>query len=151
MVYFQTHWSGQAQDTHATFGLRLDRNAAVEDGVIEYQRLLQRPAALDFRIGSEGVQTFTIAGVDYAQWYRVHRADEAGGSAEAAPEATDSGEAAPETVDAEGAAKAEQTAAGVEPAPEAAKTTISGILNKAPVGVIIGVSIGIFLVSGLGG
>ncbi|MBI2992806.1 MAG: hypothetical protein HYY48_01360 [Gammaproteobacteria bacterium] len=145
MVYFQAHWSGQARDTRSTLGLRLDRNAVVENGVIEYQQLLQRPAMLDFRLGREGVQMFTIAGTDYAEWYRVHHADETAGSAESPP---------PQAAEAEGAAEAQQAPAEAKPAPETPegeKTTIGGILDKAPVGVIMGVGLGIFLVSGLGG
>jgi len=144
MVYFQTHWSGQARDTRSTLGLRLDRNAVAEDGVIEYQDLLQRPAMLDFRFGREGVQSLSIAGTDYAAMYRVHHAGEAAGSAESAPPAPEG----------EGAAEAKPAPAGAEPAPETPegeKTTIGGILDKTPVGVIMGVGLGIFLISGLGG
>lgn len=141
MVYFQTQWSGRAQDTRATLGLRLDRGAAVENGVIEYQRLLQRPAMLDFRLGREGVQAFSVAGTDYLAWYRVHHADEAGAATAEAPPAPEG----------EGAEPAPPAPAKAEPEPKEEKATVSGFLNKAPVGIIIGVGIGIVLVSGVGG
>ena len=151
LIYFQSHWSGRAQDTHSSLGLRLDRTAVADDRVVDFQRLLERPAMLELRIGRDGVQTFSVAGTDYAQWYRVHRADEASGSGDAGQKPAE-GAGAP----AEGGSgdKTGATAgAGKETqqgAKEEKKLTIGGILDAAPVGVIMGVGLGVFLLTGVG-
>lgn len=151
LIYFESHWSGRAQDTHSSLGLRLDRAAVADNGVVDFQRLLQRPAMLELRIGREGVQTFSVAGTDYAQWYRVQHADETTGSGDAGQKpAEGQGTAAEGGSGDKTAATAEAGKETQQGAKEEKKLTIGGILNAAPVGVIMGVGLGIFLLTGVG-
>ena len=77
MLYFRIPlgggWKQQAQNT---FGFRIDR-ALVERGKpIDYPQLFQQPAILDFKMDRGGVESLTIAGVDYLKEYRLLRAAE---------------------------------------------------------------------------
>lgn len=149
LIYFQAHWSGRMQDTHSSLGLRIDRTTVEDNHLIDFQRLLERPAVLDFRIGREGVQTFSVAGTDYAQWYRVHHADETPGSGEAGQKPAEGQGAPAEAADKTGAT-AEAGTGAQQGTTDEKKLTIGGILDAAPVGVIMGVGLGVFLLIGAG-
>jgi len=67
---------GSKQQSQNTFGFRVDR-ALVERGKpIDYSQLFQQPAIMDFKMDRSGVESLTIAGVDYLKEYRLLRADE---------------------------------------------------------------------------
>lgn len=133
MLYYQISLDGGVRDSGHSFGLRLDQTVVEEGQMIEFQQLMKRPGLLDLRFSHGGLQSLSIAGVDYAGWYRVQRAEEeAAGSAE-------SGAAA-------GTGEAAET--GAQP-PEEEKLTIGGVLEKTPVGVLIGVGLGIVLIAGI--
>ena len=129
MVYYQIPFSGSKQDSGHQFGLRLDRTVHDSRASIEFARLLQQPAMMDFRVGRDGVETFKVAGTDLLARWRAYQAAEE----EAAKSESGNGEATGEETK------------------EEDKLTVDKILNNAPAGVLIGAAIGVVLLVGAGG
>ena len=150
MVYYQ--FSPGAKKSAASkhsFGFRMDRATYQPGQMIEYRNLLARPAAIDLRFNQQGMESFTISGIDYLQKFRLHRASEEGGEDVAMEE-----ESAVEGEE----AMAEDAAAETEKKPGVAKKVITDVgeamdtvLLDAPKGVLIGVGIAIVLAAGVGG
>lgn len=76
MLYYQIPLGGGHKDQKKhTFGFRID-NAIIESGKhINYQRLFDQKAVLDFKMHHEGIESFTISGVDYLKQYRLLHAN----------------------------------------------------------------------------
>lgn len=86
LLYYQLPLSTDAARGKASFGLRLDQTWRAANTAPDFRSLLARPALLELRFGSAGLQALNVAGTDYAQAFRVMRADgeEAGGDEEEA-------------------------------------------------------------------
>lgn len=128
------------------FGLRLDRTTHDPGETVQLDVLEKRPADLDFRLNYDGVQSFSVHGIDYAS-YLVARAaaaeDET--AAEAMPE-----EAGADTGTDEGGATAQEET-GEEEKPADEKTVVQKTLDDLPMGVVFGVMLGIGILAGVGG
>jgi hypothetical protein len=150
--------AGKQLDNKHQFGLRFDRVTHEPGRDVHINTLEGKTAALDFRMGYDGVQSIKIRGVDYADYLIARAAEgeqapvkvepEAGAPAETTPAAT-------ETPPAEGAAaeSAPADSAGAETAeaPKEEKGVIQQKLDELPFGVIIGVIIGVGIIAGVGG
>jgi hypothetical protein len=123
LVYYQLPFSGNASDTHGTFGLRMDRTIRESGQNLDYRELMIRPAAMDFRFSEGQVTALSVGGVDYLARYRALRADEEQKPAEGTTEKT-----------------------GETAKPEEEKLTMGKILDNAPMGYIIGAGIGVLLI-----
>jgi hypothetical protein len=122
LVYYQIPFSGDAPDTRAHFGLRLDRTVREAGQTVEFSALMPRPAVMDLRFGTGGLESFSFAGVDYLARYRALQADEE------------------QKTTGDGTAKS-----GDKDAAEEDKLTMGKILDDAPVGYLIGAGIGLLL------
>ena len=139
------------------FGLRLDQTSHDPGDVIQISTLEKRPAALDFRMGYDGVQSLKLHGVDYAAQLIARAAEDdqspAGATTESPetaaqqPATTGEGEQTPETPAAEG--EGEQAAETEEP--QEKKTVVQEKIDALPFGVVIGVLLGVGVLAGLGG
>ena len=117
MLYYRVPLGGGHKELlKSTFGFRLDRTLVEKGKPVDYQKLFRQPAVLDFRMDHAGIESLTIAGVDYLKRYRIARAAEN----EAAP-VEDGAETAAEAPTAEeSATPAEEEAAGEVPAEDMA-------------------------------
>jgi hypothetical protein len=149
MMYFQVPFSGSAEDSRASFGLRLDQTWHSRDEAPDFRRLLDRPALAELQMGSEGVRRLSFAGMNYARAYQVNRAN----GEEAAAGTTAEAESA-EAGTAEDAPTAETTAESDTAEQESADdegSSFGSYLKEIPAGYFIGIGLGIFLLTGLGG
>lgn len=139
MFYYQIPFDGGTiAEKENSFGFRVDHIMHSPKRHIEYTGLMERTAILDLRLNRHGVRSFHISGVDYLKKYRIHRANgEDGGQA---------------TADAD--TGGDENTEGEEELPQAPKVvrdvgnTITFLMEKAPVGVLIGAGIGIGLLVG---
>jgi hypothetical protein len=150
LLYVQASFSGNAQDRKASFGLRLDQTYHARDATPDFRQLLARPALAEFRMDSDGVREFSFAGSNYDRAYRVHRANGEGGAAEQTEAAPPENEAETMEPGAE-----ESTAAVPEAEPEPAVEEEEGrslgeYLEEIPAGYLIGIGLGVVLLTGLG-
>jgi len=146
MLYYQVPLgAGKAQDSKHQFGLRFDQVTHAPGEDVHISALGNKPAAMDFRMGYDGIQSLKIHGVDYAD-YLVARAAEG----EQAPAKTEPAAATPETQPAE-AAPAEGATTETAEAPKEEKGPVQQKLDDLPFGVIIGVIIGVGIIAGVGG
>lgn len=122
LVYYQLPFSGNATDTRAHFGLRLDRTVREAGQTVEFSSLMPRPAVMDLRFGNDGMESFSLAGVDYLARYRALQADEE--QKTSADETGKSGDRKPEEED---------------------KLTMGKVLDNTPPGYLIGAGIGLLL------
>ncbi|MBI1731499.1 MAG: hypothetical protein HYR49_01855 [Gammaproteobacteria bacterium] len=136
LVYYQLPFSGNAPDTRAHFGLRLDRTVREAGQALDYRDVLLRPAVADLRFGDSGIESFTFAGVDYLAQYRTMQADEA------QPAEGDAGQAAEKPAE----KAAEKPAAKAKPAEEKEKLTMDKVMHSIPTGYFIGAGIGALLI-----
>jgi len=143
MLYYHIPLGADRQDNNKhQFGLRFDQTTHEPGDVIQISALENRPAAMDFRMGYDGVQSLKIHGVDYAA-YLIARAAEGD---EVPVDAADEQEIPTESTDGEGEATAETEEPG-----EPEKSAIQTKMDNLPAGVIIGVLLGIGILSGIGG
>jgi hypothetical protein len=141
LLYYQFAFSGDAPDRQSRFGLRLDRTFRESDQVLEFRDIIVRPAVAELRFNSAGMESLTLAGVDYLAQYRMLNAAE-GEPAEG--ETAAGGEAAA----GEGAGKpAEKPAAKpAEKKPEEKeKLTMDKVMHSIPPGFFIGAGIAALL------
>lgn len=137
MFYYKVPFSASKKpENKPTFGFRMDHTSYEQGGMIEYQQLMNRTAALDFRMGSDGVQGLYVSGVDYLQRFRLQRAAE--------DEAGDMEEGATETAEKKGPGTMEKVGTDIA-------DTIDEIIHTVPLGFMMGGVIAIVLVSGVGG
>lgn len=144
MLYYIIPLDADRQDDNKhQFGLRLDQTTHRPGDVTQISTLESRPAALDFRMGYEGVQSLKIHGVDYASRLIARAAE---------------GEEAPVDVTTEPGTTAEtaatddegEQAAETEGAKEK-KTAVQEKIDALPFGVIMGVILGVGILAGVGG
>ncbi len=77
MFYYQVPFSaGKTEQEKHSFGFRMDHASYEHGEMIQYQQLMNKTAAFDFKMARDGVQGMYISGVDYLQLYRLHRAAE---------------------------------------------------------------------------
>jgi len=140
MLYYHIPLGADKQHSKHQFGLRFDNINHDPREVVQISALESRPAAMDFRMGYDGVQSIRIHGVDYAA-YLIARAAE--------------GEGSPVEPVTETQAPEEATTAETAPAETAEATEEKGPIQKKldelPFGVVIGVILGIGLIAGVGG
>lgn len=141
-------------DNKHQFGLRLDQTTHNPGDVIQISTLEKRPAALDFRMGYDGVQSLKLHGIDYAARLIARAAEEEQAPAEVTTETPESAAEQPATTE-EGEQSAETTAAGEEGAgteePKEKKTVVQEKIDALPFGVVIGVLLGVGILAGFGG
>lgn len=134
MFYYQAPFSAsKAEQKKHSFGFRMDQASYEPGQMIQYQQLMNKPAAFDFKMGHEGVQGLYVSGVDYLQLYRLRKAAEGedGGDADGARS---------------GDSENPVSAAGSEIADK-----VRDILDVVPLGFIIGGAVALVLVTGAGG
>lgn len=137
MLYYQIPLGADKQQSEHQFGLRFDQTNHDPRDVVQIDVLESRPAAMDFRMGYNGVQSINLHGTDYAK-YLIARAAE-----DESPEAVDAG-----SVD-ESATQDETGAADTSQQGNA--KTLTQAVSDMPVGVIMGVVIGLLILAGAGG
>lgn len=120
------------------FGLRLDRTTHKPGETVQLDMLEKKPADMDFRMTYDGVQSFSVHGVDYAS-YLIARA------------AASEDESADEAVTEEDTGSTEESTAQTEEAPADEKTVVQKTLDDLPIGVIFGVILGVGIIAGVGG
>ncbi len=133
MIYYQVPFSaGKQEQKKHSFGFRMDHTSYNHGEMIEYQKIMNKKAAFDFKMGHDGVQGMYVSGVDYLKLYRLKKAAE------------DEGEE--ESVDAETnkANPVSEVASGIG-------DTIEELTARIPLGFMIGGIIGIVLITGAGG
>ncbi|MGH8120284.1 MAG: hypothetical protein ACRESK_06685 [Gammaproteobacteria bacterium] len=144
MLYYEIPLgAGKPQDGKHQFGLRFDQVSQAPGQDVHNSTLQGKTAAMDFRMGYDGIKTLKIHGVDYASYLIARAAAEDKAPAEAAPAATEA--ASPEAPPAEG-----ETTETAE-APQEQKGPVQEKLDALPFGVVIGVIIGIGFIAGVGG
>lgn len=157
MLYYVIPLDADRHDNNKhQFGLRLDQTTHNPGDVIQISALEKKQAALDFRMGYDGVPTLKLHGVDYAAWLIARAAEDDNTPAGAAPESPESKTEQPATTTEGG--QAAETAAGGEgeqPAesgePKEKKTALQEKIDELPFGVIFGVLLGIGVLAGVGG
>ena len=158
MLYYIIPLDADKHDNNKhQFGLRLDQTTHNPGDVIQISTLEKRPAALDFRMGYDGVQSLKLHGVDYAAQLIARAAEDeqnpAGATTESPetpaeqPATTDEGQQTAETPAPEG--EGEQGAATEESKEN--KTMVQEKIDALPFGVVIGVLLGVGVLAGLGG
>jgi hypothetical protein len=100
---------------------------------------------------SDGVREFSFAGSNYDRAYRVHRANGEGGTAEQTEAAPPEGEAETMEPGAEESTAAAPEQAEPEPAgDEEEGRSLGEYLEEIPAGYLIGIGLGVVLLTGLG-
>ena len=165
MLYYQIPLgAGTAQDSKHQFGLRFDQVTHAPGDDVHISELANKTAAMDFRMGYDGIQSLKIRGVDYAD-YLIARAAEgetAPANAESAAATTPEAAAATPATQPAAAAPAEGATTGTaEAVPAEGATTgtaeaakkekgiVQKTLDELPFGVIVGVLIGVGFLIGI--
>lgn len=117
LVYYQIPFAGNAPDTRASFGVRVDRTVRDAGRDIDYRRLVAGPAVAELRFGASGMESLTFAGVDYLAQLRALNAD------------AEQGEAGKEKDEA-----------------DEDKLTMDKVMHSIPPGYFIGAGIGLLLI-----
>ena len=154
MFYYHIPIGADKQHSKHEFGLRFDQTTHDPREVTQIHNLETRPAAMDFRMGYDGIQSINIRGVDYAK-YLIAKAAEG----EDAPVEVPQGEAAADAPADETTAEPEaatteattETTAEATEAPAEDVGAVSQAIKDVPVGVGIGLIIGLLLLAGAGG
>ena len=149
--------TGNHHNNKSQFGLRLDQTTHNPGDVIQLSALEKRPAALDFRMGHDGVPSLKLHGIDYTAWLIARAAEDDKTPAVTKPESEESkteqpattaeGEQATETPATE--SEGEQTAGSEEPKEK--KTVLQEKIDALPFGVVMGVILGVGVLAGFGG
>jgi hypothetical protein len=116
MLYVAIPLGSTNNQEQPSFGFRLDNIDYSQGSIIQYDRLLEQSALMDFRMGTHGIQGIYFSGTDYLQRYRIYRQNQ---------EQTDN------------------TTATAEPG-------LKEIFTAAPLGVYIGIGLGVGLLLGVG-
>ncbi len=136
MIYYKIPFSGAKKpENRPSFGFRMDHTSYQRGEMIEYKDLMNKTAAFDFRMGSEGVQGVYVSGVDFLQRYRLHRQAEG-----------DAGEMEESMEKAEDKEPGTLTKVGTD-----IGNTIEDFAAVVPLGFMIGGAIALVLVTGVGG
>ena len=148
MFYYQIPIGADKQHSKHEFGLRFDQTSHDPREDVRINALQSKPAAMDFRMGYDGVKAIDIHGVDYAKYFIARAAEgedtpPAGGDEPAADTSTGNGE----DTSAETTSESAQTASDQD---KKEPGQISSMISNAPVGVGIGVIIGLVILAGGG-
>ncbi len=154
MLYYEIPiGAGDKKHDKHQFGLRLDNTNHEPGADVHINELYRKNGALDFRMGYDGVESIKVHGVDYTSYLIAKAAAGEGEEAVEEPaveevpaEAAPADTAAPEAE----AAPAEAEAADTAPA-ETAQTPAEDSLKDVPVGVYLGVILGVLIFAGAGG
>lgn len=147
MLYYSIPFGAdKSQDSKHQFGLRLDQVTHDPRQDVPLGALAVKPAAMDFSMGYEGIKSFRIHGVDYAS-YLVAKAAEG----EKAPVKPKSADGASTGASAGTGGKEEKPAETTSTAPKEEQGPITQAISELPVGVFLGVMVGVLIVSGVGG
>ena len=79
MIYYQMPIGAEKRDSGANFGMRLDRVTTEPDSTVEFRRLLPQPGFLELKMSSRGIDSLSIAGVQYVRAVQLSRAGEGQG------------------------------------------------------------------------
>lgn len=121
MVYISIPFDGNSQqDDTTTFGFRLDGHAYSRFDRVSYMEQLNRPAVFDLRVESGAIEGIYLSGINYYQLYRLHRQNEE------------------EDTDYEDQVSVTDSIRGI----------LSDMTDVAPMGVWIGVGLGVGLLLG---
>ena len=132
MFYYQVPFSAtKTEQKKHSFGFRMDHTSYEHGEMIQYQQLMNKTAAFDFKMGRDGVQGVYVSGVDYLQRFRLNKAAE-----------DDEAEAGTESGDTESAAS--KIGGDVT-------NTVDELFEIIPLGFWIGGAVAIVLVTGVGG
>lgn len=147
MFYYQIPLGADKQHSKHQFGLRFDQTSHDPRQDVRINSLISKPASMDFRMGYDGVQSINIHGVDYAKYLIAKVAEGEDAPVEAADKA-----ATDESMGDEGdaAAKGKETAKTSETTREEEPGPLSKKINDLPVGVGIGVIVGLLILAGAG-
>jgi hypothetical protein len=138
MVYLTVPLDGTRVNEDAfNYGFRLDHVAYTPGEPVNYQQQFQRTASLDFRMDKQGLDGIYISGKDYLHSLRVNRQNEDQGSDETTAEATD--DAATDIEDEDDGLTVSDRIKGV----------IADMRAVAPMGIYMGVGLGIVLLLGV--
>jgi len=145
LLYYQIPFGGEKKvDNKHKFGFRvdrvsIDRTTGMYSNPGGFNGLMKKPASLDFQMGHQGITAFKLHGYDYLP-HLVSRADEDGG--EVMETEAENGDADGQKDD-----KASETEAGDKK--ELLK--YSDVLDQTTVGLIIGGTILLLMLTGAGG
>ena len=78
MLYYRVPLGAEADAARPGFGLRLDQTHRESGTFLDYSGLVQRPPLLGLEMGTRGVRSFTVAGMDYAGVLRADGEGETG-------------------------------------------------------------------------
>ncbi|NKB36083.1 MAG: hypothetical protein GKR93_02790 [Gammaproteobacteria bacterium] len=135
MFYYQIPFStAKVAEKKHSFGFRMDHTSYQNGGMIEYQKLMKKTAAFDFKMGHEGVEGMYVSGVDFLQRYRLARAAE--GEEEMAMD--DEMATKPET----------KKPSAISKVGTDVGNTIDDLISIVPLGFAIGGAVAIVLVTG---
>jgi len=73
MLYVAIPLGTTRNQEQPSFGFRLDNIEYEQGSVVQYNRLLEKSALVDFRMGAHGIQGIYFSGTDYLQRYRIYR------------------------------------------------------------------------------
>jgi len=152
MFYYQVPLgANNPQESKHKYGLRFDQTYHDPSELIEFSRLMNRPAVFDIQSTNKGDYTFKINGLDYSETLLVNRVDTAENvDAPAIDEADlEAGMATEEEAAAEAAEaviedgeEGEQTATEseeiAEDEPEKEKSVVQKTMDELPFGVVLG-------------
>jgi len=137
MLYYKFSLGGYDSNTSKnSFGLRFDNVTYTPDHSIDYKQLAARPAVFDFRMNRHGVEGIYISGTDYLKQYKVNRQND-----EQIDEGTDveaEEEYEEEYEDYDDGLTIGEHVSGV----------LADLRSVAPLGVYIGVGLGVALLLG---
>jgi len=126
--------SGTSQESKHQFGLRLDQVTHAPGQDVQLSTLEKKPAAMDFRMNYDGITSLKIHNVDYSSYLLARAAED-----ETTPVAA---EPAPGTA-------TEDTPPSATPKEE--QGSVKNALEDVPLGVYLGVIVGIVIIAGVGG
>jgi hypothetical protein len=150
MLYYHIPLGGDKQHSKHQFGLRFDNTSHDPRDVVQISDLETRPAAFDFRMGYDGVESIKVHGTDYASYLIAKAAEGEDSPVDAEVEATTSEETAEEATAIEETTATESSPRETAEAP-AEKGPVQKKLDDLPFGVVIGVILGIGIIAGVGG
>lgn len=75
MFYYQVPFSAnKPEEKKHSFGFRMDHASFEQGDMIQYNQLMTKTAAFDFKLGHKGVESMSFGGVDYLKLYRLNKA-----------------------------------------------------------------------------
>ncbi len=148
MIYYQVPFGGSNKNMNKhTFGFRMDRTVVVHGEAIDYQSLMKQPAVFDLKMGRDGIDSLYISGTDYLEQYRLYKVHRVNGEEEIMTEPAE-GEVVEEDLS---SVEEDVSEEEVQEEEEYDGLTIGGILDETHTGWLLGLAIGIVLLSGVGG